>query len=410
MRVIACARRRRVTLGVLAAMAASIACSCSGTSGQDTRAAVPASTTTSTAAPSGPTSAPAPTTSVPPAPAPEDLQGPRSVTFVSERTGWILEERACSTPPCSAVVLSTRNGGETWSRLPTEIPPAATPGTTSSSRRIRFADLHNGWIFGPDLLETHDGGAHWSPAALPGGEPADIAALETSAGRVHAVGSQANGIGAVIFTSPVDRDDWHVSPTTLDLGAGPIPVPQIILHRDAGWIVLVNRAVMGGAILRNGNWRPWTPPCADTSGPARLAASSSNDVVAVCDEGTYGGPPPGTHLYISKNGGATFSRQSVAIGHSVGFAGAIATPSAGTVFMVMVDETTSTLAETTDGGRRWQTVYRAAPNTSLSEFGFTSARQGVVIQTTNPSGFNQLWRTTDGGRTWAPLETTNAAP
>jgi photosystem II stability/assembly factor-like uncharacterized protein len=338
----------------------------------------------------------APTSTLPPTAA---ATNPRSVTFVSERTGWVLV--GCAT--CPSRLLQTRDGGMTWSMLPAEIPAPASPETAGPPQSVRFADLQNGWIFGPDLLVTHDGGARWSRPALPGLGPDDnVAALETSAGRVHVVVYPSDFSSARILSSPVDHDAWQASSTTIPIGAGPVPGTQIVLHGTAGWIVQVDRTVVGGAILRGGQWAPWTPPCSDTYGSASLAASDTSHVVAVCDEGIWGGGPPmGVHLYTSDNAGATFRRTAEPI-PSGGVE--VATPVAGTVFVEQMDGSSPALAMSTDGGRHWQPVYHAPDNSALTELGFTSSRQGVAIQTELHDVAGSLLQTTDSGHTWRTVK------
>ena len=46
-----------------------------------------------------------------------------------------------------------------------------------------------------------------------------------------------------------------------------------------------SRSLGGGARLVGGTWRTWNPACADVTGPAAIAASSSTFVVASCDVG-----------------------------------------------------------------------------------------------------------------------------
>ena len=53
-------------------------------------------------------------------------------------------------------------------------------------RSLRGPD--DGWVFGPELWSTHDGGAHWSMNALMG-----VWTLEATDGRVHAVASGTDG-------------------------------------------------------------------------------------------------------------------------------------------------------------------------------------------------------------------------
>jgi hypothetical protein len=114
------------------------------------------------------------------------------------------------------------------------------------ARQVRFADANDGWVFDPDLWATHDGGAHWEHPALPGvAATVEVQALEAAAGMVYAVVLDTTGVH--IEGSPVSREGWELSPTTVSAGAGPIPRAQLVLQGSAGWLVETDRVVVGGA-------------------------------------------------------------------------------------------------------------------------------------------------------------------
>jgi len=256
-------------------------------------AATSTSAPPTTAAPIGPAGGPVPAGFV-----------PASVTFVSLLTGWVLGSAPCATPPCTSL-LRTRDGGKSWRGVPA--PPAvlASGGGDGDVQRVRFADAANGWVFGPALWATHDGGAHWARSGLDGaGATARVYALEAAAGVVHAV--VFDGSAFRIETSPVGDEAWKLSPTTVPFGAGPVPQAQLVLQGSAGWVVLNNRIVVGGARLVGGRWASWTPPCISTGGPAVLAAATAADLVVACHEGVWDATPRADRLYASSDGGVTF--------------------------------------------------------------------------------------------------------
>ena len=92
---------------------------------------------------------------------------PGSVTFASQTQGWVLGTAAqCTTRPCRSALIHTGDGGRTWRAVatpPGEWNPDSRPGIT----RVRFADSRNGFVFGPGLFATHDGGGTWHPVTLP---------------------------------------------------------------------------------------------------------------------------------------------------------------------------------------------------------------------------------------------------
>ena len=229
-----------------------------------------------------------------------------SVTFVSPNDGFVLGSAPCATPSCT-VILRTTDTGKTWHRIgapPVAVPSDAAPGT---AHRIRFATARDGWVFGPDLWSTHDGGDHWTRQQTDG----DVEDLEASTGNAHMVVlvSTTNGATYRISSTPIASDEWTQSPTTLQKGAAPFGGAQIVLHGQSGWILISERTVQGGARLTDSGWVTWKPPCTETFGSAVLMAPTSTQLAAVCLEGVWGGNlPQGTGLYLSDDAGTSFSR------------------------------------------------------------------------------------------------------
>ncbi|MBJ7594070.1 MAG: hypothetical protein JF886_04280 [Candidatus Dormibacteraeota bacterium] len=267
--------------------------------------------------------------------------------------------------------------------------------------QLRFADSMDGWAFHPDLWVTHDGSTTWHRVALPGLSPSPfVSALETAGGLVHSAVIDSN-FGVRIETSAVAAESWHLSPTAIPAGAGPVPVTEIVLQAKAGWIVQVDRTVIGGARLSNGQWVQWQPPCSQVNGPASLAASSSTDLFVVCDEGIWGPSSVlGVRDYVSRDGGVTFRRLGQSLPASAAGVAGVATPNPPVA--VIVDG--SNMMATFDGGATWGTVYRSA-NQTPTYVGFETAEQGVAIVENRagavPAGM--LLRTVDGGRHWSAI-------
>ncbi len=372
-----------------------------------TPATSPASPAPSTAvAASSPASSPRPSSSAVPiqgpvgGPIPADFQ-PVSVTFVSAGEGWLLGSATCSGAPCAAIVR-TSDGGRTWAGIPA--PGAAiAPGGLGQGgiSGLRFADPLDGWAFGPDLWATHDGGATWQRETLPGAGPrAQVTALEAGAGAVHAA-FFGNAGGVQIASSPTHTGAWTVSSTQVQGGAGPVPHTQIVLQGTSGWLLQVDRAVVGGARLAGGTWRAWQPPCLTDAGPATLAAASVSDLVAACDVGLWA-TPTGVHLYTSSDGGATFTGGAARwpVGDVQGVAAAPAQPTV-VVAGSLSNAGGSGLVASFDLGKTWTVVYAPKGAGSFSELGFTTPQQGVAI--TTAGSMSNLVMTRDGGHTWAPV-------
>jgi hypothetical protein len=93
---------------------------------------------------------------------------PWSFTAVSTTHWWVLGGIPCGSRECPAIE-TTVDGGATFSRLPAPGGPFG-PGlnTPPAAGNIRFADPEDGWVFGPRLYATHDGGRHWDAVPMPG--------------------------------------------------------------------------------------------------------------------------------------------------------------------------------------------------------------------------------------------------
>lgn len=379
---------------------------------------------TSPALPTTPASAPA-TTPPSAAPSAAPAGGPVpagfqavSVTFASSDLGWVLGTAPCSAPPCTSI-LRTSDGGRTWTAIPAPRTPLlgaglaaeASPGSGVSG--LRFADPDDGWAFGPDLWATHDGGATWHRVTIPGMASAQVVALEAAGGSVHAALYDMAGTGGPsvrVASSSVSGDAWTTSPVKVEIGAGPVPVTQLVLAGTSGWLVQVDRTVVGGARLVNGTWVAWTPPCAKVVGPAVLAASGPTELVAACDVGLWSAPQ-GEHLYVSHDSGATFTETGTPV--PLDQTAEIASPGAGSVFVAGTTSQGSAIVASFDGGQTWQTMLEVAQSggqdAGFTYLGFTTSTQGVAITESGAGTSNGLQQvgtllmTRDGGRTWTKV-------
>ena len=178
-----------------------------------------------------------------------------SVTFVSPEQGWVLGTLPCSAAPACLALLRTEDGGRSWVSV---TPPPSYPypaagadgGVSGGVSEVRFANSQDGWVFGPDLWSTHNGGATWTQIPIAGQASTQyvvvyhsVANLETSDGFVYALVS--NGDGFEIEMSPIGVDAWRKSSTTLPLGASGSAF-QMVLQGASGWIIDNDLSVSGG--------------------------------------------------------------------------------------------------------------------------------------------------------------------
>ena len=370
-----------------------------------------------TSIPTSPTSTPATVTTAPPVvPVPAGFE-PFSVTFVSADDGWVLGRSGSQ-----AVLAATTDGGATWS----EVNAPALPNLNNfPPYNVRFADRNDGWIYtsGPsnqatELWSTHDGGHTWRPVPVPltGGTIGD---LEAAGGQANMVvygscpATQAGCQGQFeveVLTSPAKLDDWVPSPVQPSVGAGPVFSAAITTWGKSGWLVDNNRTVVSGARLSpTTGWTAWTPACAKADGAGLLAASSATELTAVCAEGIWGTPDPGTTanhnwLFRSTDGGTSFT----SVGEVPGNNPQSVTVAPANGQTIVVADSQLGLQASFDGGHTWQTVEPGLTNGTSANpggwygfVGFTTATQGVAIRY---KSVPTLFMTRDGGHTWSPVK------
>lgn len=357
--------------------------------------------TTGTSTASTPPSSPSPTSSAAtPTATPTPIAGFQvaSVTFVSAQDGWVLGTATCSSGSCLAI-SRTQDGGSTWTSVSSPPTSFETAGASTGVSGIRFANQQDGWVYGGQLWATHDGGTSWTEVTLPGlssggGYPA-IQGLETAAGQVQAMYFGSSGFR--IATSSVAGNSWSVSATGVAFGAGPVPAAQLVVQGTAGWAVENDRVVTAGARLHAGAWASWTPPCSTVEGPSTLAASSSQNLIAVCDDGLWGGSSsPIERAYASTDGGASFSQLAAPLPSACQGA-ALASPSSS----VAATGCGAGIEATFNGGSTWTSVFSGSG--AITYLGFTTSGQGVAVDAGSGSSLGSLLMTTDGGHTWVPV-------
>jgi photosystem II stability/assembly factor-like uncharacterized protein len=317
------------------------------------------------------------TTTRPPAVAPANAV---SASFVSTDHGWLVEH--------DGTIAETTDSGRTWR-------PVGSLGVAVANMELRFADAKRGFAVATNLadqattLTTDDGGATWKPLEVP--FSGRIYELAISRGTVYAVAFDHNAANFRIWSSPAANLSWTEDPIKIAVGAGPVPVVQLVFSNGAGRLVEVDRTVTAGAAMSpSGQWSAWTPPCTNVNGPAKLAAWSATDLIASCDEGVWGPPTPAKAIYTSHDAGVTFQR------HPAPVYGDVTAADPNYALLVTGD----TIRRSVDGGRTWTIVDSVTnPNaTEPGDLGFTSNSQGFVIFANG-----QMVMTYDAGATWSAV-------
>ena len=360
------------------------------------------STTTTVVAP--------PTTTVPGgSPVPSGFE-PGSVSFVSASTGFVIGiDSECPAGSCVALAR-TSDTGANWVSLPS--PPAVyvnrveTTATTPAVSEVRFADVSDGWIYGPSLLATHDGGATWQPVDL-GGSVVD---LETSGGFVDAVvspcGSEETCSGPLrLEQAPATGGSFTTVLTGPTVQSSNTEVLALSLHAPVGF---VNLRGVGSpqdglwatrSLANPSGWNPFPDPCAISAGYS-LDAFVGPDVTTLYSLCSGVGGAGSVMKEVVK----TQSGQSTVVGLPPpgGDPESLAATSSGTL-VVSAASGASELYRSTDGGTTWSTLTFNDGGIGFNDLGFTTSTQGVVIhgQPGPPTDYaSQLLMTYDGGATW----------
>ena len=306
---------------------------------------------------------------------------PQSFTAISELTWWLLGQAPCTfvgaQPPCGAI-LRTIDGGQHFIAIEAPRAPLAGRVAGSGYSQLRFADVKNGFAYGPDLYVTRDGGTTWHPVDV-GGTVDDLA---ISAGEVYAMVSSRSGGPDHLMRSPVDEDQWSAVPAAGRVSGGLwVLGREVIVQSGNSTDVLVSTD--GGASFAS-------HPAPSPGLPCDFQAQSPPVIWAHCATGTESG------VWYSSNFGADFAR--------VGGSGL--SPQPNSALFAAASDTTAVvgyqqLFRTTDAGATWTAV--TVPGVvQWAYLGFTDSTHGVGLGYVGSvsSANERLYYTTDAGQSY----------
>ena len=298
----------------------------------------------------------------------------QSASFVSAQTGFVLGARKCSILPCTALVEKSVNGGKTWTKVSApavELQPhySDTPATAVSS--VRFANANDGWLFGPGLWATKDGGKHWQRVKLPG----VVYMMATSGGEAYAAvePALAGPYQAHLYESVVGSGKWSVVPKVA-------PVITLTAFGRSAWTgVAPNlwRTTNGGK-----TWSKLSFKCpAGYPDGSEVAAASANDVAIACSDPSD--PQPGLSfkvVLVSTNGGRTFAQVPGVpplAGQVYGLAMPVGNPK---VITMNSASGASFMYQTVNGGKSFTTAYRSNDGgLGFADLAYVSSTTGYFV-------------------------------
>jgi photosystem II stability/assembly factor-like uncharacterized protein len=335
------------------------------------------------------------------------------VTFVSAATGFVIGiDSVCPAGSCVALARTT-DGGSSWLALPAPKAGYLASGVPGSStvppvREVRFADKLDGWMYGPSLFATHDGGANWQQVNLGG----SVISLEASGGYVDALVApcaeeaectgplqlyQASTVGGS-FTSVLSGPAINSSGTE----------ELLSLHAPVGFADMRGTGALPAVLYATTNlahpsgWKAFPDPCSVVQGNflVEFVAPDTTGLYTLCS-GT-GAAGSEMKSVVKTSGGISHVVGNPPPG---GDTEALAVSPSSDTLVVAAASGASELYWSVNGGATWTTVATYSDGgAGFNDLGFTTGTQGVVIHGIPgpPAGVvSQLLMTTDGGSTWA---------
>lgn len=313
-------------------------------------------------------------------------------------------------PPCATVhctsLAGTSDYGTTWHGV--SAPLAFGPDRAGGVSQLRFANLYDGWAFGPGLWETSGGGWPWSQVPTHGLRVTDLEAVDQ---RAFLIAASCAG-DTVRFAG----DCTSFSIYTLAAGSlswTPVAVPaayrqmttaapssaSLVISGQTVYVLTPSGALLTGQVS-GGAWhlagqapagcRPGAAQADGQPADAQLAAGQDGLLLA-CH--TTSGATTRTVLYRSTDGAAWTSAGPVP---QQGTATSLATTASGQAVLA----TTAGILYLAARGTSWQSASfsNGAPRGGFSYVGMTSTMQGVAVPA--DSGLGEVYVTSDGGKTW----------
>jgi hypothetical protein len=340
---------------------------------------------------------------------------PTSVTFVGNSKGGVVGAvigqagPRCATQYCTSLA-GTSDYGTSWYGV--SAPYAFGPNGSTGVSELRFANLRDGWAFGPALFETSGGGWPWNKESTGGQRVIDIEAAAdgpalglfatcTGSGPAYA----AHCTSFSLRTSVAGSRAW--TPVTAPAGTmstGQDASAELVVTGKTGYVLAPTGAVLTGPVS-GGTWRvagqaPCVPGLAQLSGlPSQaLLATSPHELIVACPVITTGGPSSTgavgpTRVYTSATGS---SWQAVGTVTHASAATSLASGTAGQVVLA----TNGGIYQSGDGGKTWQQAKLggAGPAGGFTYVGMTNASNGVAIPADDTLGV--VYITADGGLNW----------
>ena len=367
---------------------------------------------------------------------------PTSVTFVGTGTGGVIGAVIGQAgPPCASKdctsLAGTSDYGQTWKGVSAPYAPGPTGGAGVS--QLRFANLSDGWAYGPAIYETTRGGWPWKPESTYGQHVIDVEAVAT---RAFAVFGTCTGTGVnyatncssySLWTSVAGSRTWTPVqvPTAYRQLTSTSPAssaaPQLIIAGGTTAYLLTPSGDVLSGPTSGGSWQlagraPCSPGPGSASGQASQSPAPGSGTQSSPASGNKGSTSQqgynaefatGQHLLLSCESPTAAAQVTLytstdgARWHPAGSLTVTGSPTSLTsaVKNQAVLATTTGIKYSANGGRTWQAASfvgagsgKAGPAGGFSYVGMTNATQGVAVPA--DAGLGSVYVTSNGGKTW----------
>jgi hypothetical protein len=338
---------------------------------------------------------------------------PMSASFLSPSSGFVLGGVGCAhgRPACRARLAATTDGGAQWHfvNAPDVLLFYGAGDLLTQASRVSgvvFTSRQDGWLYGPGLYATHDGGTHWRRISLGGNVVPSlgggVTAMAASAGTAWAVvdPDPFRGQADQLYRSPVGKNAWTRVGTMTAANA------VFAVSGRAAWFA--NSTVGTGsseyvwATADGVRWHKYPFSCPGTYyQQAGIAATSPSHVLFLCafPQGMY---QTDKEVLLSVNGGRTehLIGPAPTRGNVAGFA--VLPHRATMITIAVVTPGLDYLYRSANGGKTW--TQTAVPGTgggvSLSSLSYVSPTVGWMVIGGPFDDTSRLLRTRNAGATW----------
>ncbi|OJV99144.1 MAG: hypothetical protein BGO39_16955 [Chloroflexi bacterium 54-19] len=334
-------------------------------------------------------------------------------SFINSNQGWAAGSYCTPFGYCQVVVKMTTDGGRSWqARTPVSAEPTYFMDETSNHKKvggIYFVSASDGWLFGPGLFSTHNGGASWQDEKF----SEDVIELTSAGSKILAVTRTCpqppNGTNCKygLLSSSDKGHTWQKMP---ELPTIPGPAAQLLTSTaNDFWLLSWGTAFDPSdktppaptmAVTHDGgkSWQTLTNPCQEDNWINARLSANSQEFWLLCAS-TPATAQQLKYLYLSRDGGKTWQEIGAKEGTVSGYNSSFATSGPGKLWLA---STRYTLMTSSDGGQNWKMAIPLEVlnpgDGGVGPVKFVDATHGWV-----GGAQGQIFLTNDGGTTWTSV-------